>query len=350
MVALAGCSADLGGKCEAPGDCDDGQVCAEGYCLAADAGGVPTRDGEVASDGAPSPDPDGRVAIPDAATPDAATPDAAPARDAGAPDAAVRFCADPVPHEARAVPGAGPPGVVAGGNARTMALWLFDDGFDPLVAGGTPPPFASGSPSLDVKPVSGVEGCGIELRDEAGQRFELLSDLFGQPPFTASLWIRPLQGSRGEQAIVSSVIPGAPGLGLAGGWELGLDGGPASFTPYFEWAQLTAAGPQTVRARFPLTVRADVWSSVELFVADARLHLALDGQWSCVDVRVVGGAPRDVEIVPPAPGRQAIGHRPVVADQREGRLAAQLDEVHLLLGRDGPPPAAERCGEVTVLP
>lgn len=195
LVAAGGCSAEFGGRCEVEDDCSETQVCTQGYCLPDEAEAGP--DDGVPDDMGPMDD-GGRL--------DGG--DMAPASDAGAPiDAGGAQLCDRVDgvmpaydpaFDHRPCP-----------DEHTVALWRFDDGFEPLGPEGSPGPTVADGRDRDAVQLND-EGHGGAARfvgdDQRVVRLGVEGNtLYNDEPMTIEMWARFVAFDDDYQVLVSTL-------------------------------------------------------------------------------------------------------------------------------------------------
>lgn len=266
LAALAGCTAEFGGRCAAADECDPDRICLQGYCLPPSAAGP---DGEA---------PDGEAS--DGDVPDGEAPDGgdAPPRTCDPPagvevpawDEALRPCAD----------------------GATVALWRFDDGFEATVPIDRDPLQRSEDVVADrVRIDGGGLFGGAAAFDGAGDpNLDMVDTIRSSGPLTIELWLR-LDGE-GQQfrGLVSNLDEGR---GRRGGFELfahAIDGEPRSYRLAFAWS---GSQYHWTDARFTNGTWAHLAATLD---EENRLTLFVDGQGQPFDVVPIGDDPTNLRI------------------------------------------------------
>jgi hypothetical protein len=302
MAATLGCSAEFGGRCTTADECSADRICLQGYCLPPEAqgpdDGVPD-DGGATDRGAGDDDGGDDAGRGDAdLTPSLCAPgaDGIPAYDA---NRGHRVCPD----------------------ARTIALWRFDDGFTALGRDDRSGPPLAGVPDNDAVQIVDP-GLGEGSARFTGQRdpaFAVADDdmLRNAAPLTAELWVL-IEGFTGaDRSLVGNIDVTGNGRG---GWEVFVRAIPG---------QGYAFG-----AAVPVIMGGDVPDDATLdLVADDRV--VLPGRWTHVAL-VVGPDAGDEQVKLYIDGVASDRTGPAVLRGRGGafRLGARRNlDTHYFQGR-----------------
>lgn len=257
-LALAGCSAEFGGRCAETAECGDERICIQGYCLPPDS---PDRFNDGGADAGPGADGSTGTGC-DAPGP---TP---------AYDDALRPCAD----------------------ESTAALWRFDDSFEARVPAGSVVVSLAGTPNADwvkVDPEGGVFGGAAVFAGGGDPELVMTEPVRVTLPLTIELWARA-SGQDGDSRTLVGNLELDESPEIAGGFELTVDQtgrDPNLYQFGLAYAELRNRRQFEAAATFVV----DTWVHLAAVIeADGTVKLYVDGVEQVFDPIPAAGAGRDL--------------------------------------------------------